>query len=146
MALERKGGERVEFEREGCSKVVGGGGGGGGGGGVNGVIVVSSLRIESSEGGDSHGGGMMLARRCRLRRSASQSGMVLRYGGWRVGIGPCRDHGEGRRVDLLVGFIKHFCCFLVRSRFFDKGKLFCFWQGTYSREQDSVVILSATHP
>lgn len=70
MALERNGGERVEFEREGCSF--------GGGGGVNGVIVVSSLRRESREGGDSQGGGMMFARRCRLSRRASQSGMVLR--------------------------------------------------------------------
>lgn len=95
MALERKGGERVEFEREGCSVVVvivvvvvrGGGGG------VNGVVVVSTLRRESSEGGDSHGGGMMLARRCRLRRRASQRGMLLRYGGWRGGIGPYMKKG-----------------------------------------------------
>lgn len=54
---------------------------GGGGGGVNGVIDVSCLSKESSEWGDSHGGGMMLARRCRLSRRASQSGIVLRYGG-----------------------------------------------------------------
>lgn len=118
MALERKGGERVEFEREGCSKFVGGGGGGGGGGGVNGVIVVSSLRIESSEEGDSHGGGMMLARRCRLRRRASQSGMVLRYGGWRVGIGPCRDH--------LLNISAVFWCvvgFLIRENYSVFGKV-----------------------
>lgn len=89
MALERKGGERVESEREGCWMLVGGGGGG-----VNGVIVVSCLRRESSEGGDSHGGGMMLARRCRLRRRASQSGIVPRYGGWRGGIGPCKHNGR----------------------------------------------------
>lgn len=88
MALERKGGESVEFEREGCSVVVVVVRGGGGGDGVNGVVVVSTLRRESSEGRDSHGGGMMLARRCRLRRRASQRGMVLRYGGWRGGIGP----------------------------------------------------------
>lgn len=84
MALERNGGERVVFEREGCSVIVVVVRGGG----VNGVVVVSTLRRESSEGGDSHGGGMMLARRCRLRRRASQRGMVLRYGGWREVIGP----------------------------------------------------------
>lgn len=84
MAPERKGGERIGFEREGYSVVVVVVRGGG----VNGVVVVSSLRRESSEGGDSHGGGTMLARRCRLRRRASQRGMVLRYGGWSGGIGP----------------------------------------------------------
>lgn len=107
MALERKGGEIIGFEEwEGCSVVVvvvvhGGGG-------VNGVVVVSNFRRESSEGGDSHGGGMMLARRCRLRRRANQRGMLLRYGGWRGGIGPYMEKGWSELVSVWGSFIFYF--------------------------------------
>lgn len=68
MALGRKGGERVELDKEACSE----------GGGVKAVRVVSSFSIDSSDGVESQGGGTMLARRCRLRRRASQRGMEVR--------------------------------------------------------------------
>lgn len=62
---------------------------GGGGGGENDGEDFSSSRIEDSAGGESQGGGRMLARRCFLRRRASQRGIVVRCGGMRGGRGPC---------------------------------------------------------
>ena len=49
---------------------------------------VSNSRIAESEDGCSHGGGVMLARRWRLRSSASQRGMLFLCGGLRDGVGP----------------------------------------------------------
>lgn len=71
----------VELDRDACSE----------GGGVKGVKVVSSFSMDSSDGGESHGGGTILARRCRLRSKASQRGTEARYGGCRVGMGPCEE-------------------------------------------------------
>lgn len=68
VALGRNGGERVELEKEACWE----------GGGVKGVRVFSSFSMDSSDGGESQGGGTMLARRCRLRRRASQRGIEAR--------------------------------------------------------------------
>jgi hypothetical protein len=51
-------------------------------------VSVSWCRIDSREGGSSHGGGMMLARRWRLRRSASHNGKGTRLGGSRGAVGP----------------------------------------------------------
>lgn len=76
MALERKGGLVVL--------------GGIGGGAENEDTVISSLRMASSEAGESQGGGMILARRCRLRSRASHRGRILRCGGCKGAIGPCR--------------------------------------------------------
>lgn len=52
--------------------------GGKGGAGENDGVLFSISRIELREGGESHGGGRMLARRCRLRRRASQRGSGVR--------------------------------------------------------------------
>lgn len=81
MALGRKGGDEVTW-------------GGKGGGGEKEGVDFSKSRTERSDGGESHGGGRMLARRWRLRRSASQRGRWVRYGGLSDGMGPCTEGGD----------------------------------------------------
>jgi len=63
-------------------------GGGGGGEKASGSILVSWWMISVRESGWSHGGGTMFARRCFLRRRASQRGMSLRRGGRSSGVAP----------------------------------------------------------
>jgi len=72
---------------------------GGGGEKARGEVSVSYLRIRSSEEGSSHGGGRMLARRWRLRRSASQRGRDERCGGRRVGVGPWENGDISSEVE-----------------------------------------------
>ena len=52
--------------------------GGNGGAGENDGVLFSKSRIELREDVESQGGGSMLARRCRLSRSASQKGSGVR--------------------------------------------------------------------
>jgi hypothetical protein len=65
--------------------------GGGLGGGEKASILpsVSYSRMAWREFMRSQGGGAMLARRCFLRRRASQRGMFVLCGGTRGGVGPC---------------------------------------------------------
>ena len=76
-----KGGERgVEVELV----------GGSGGEGVKPSVFFSISRIVRREEALSQAGGRMLARRCRLRRRASQRGISALWGGIRGLVGPYR--------------------------------------------------------
>lgn len=74
--------------------------------------------MSAREAGCSHGGGTMLARRCFLRRRASQRGRSARWGGRRGGVLPyggrdVRPGGEKGEVVVVGNIPTADRCFLI---------------------------------
>lgn len=113
MQLGRKGGERSVppsgplpraevFTRWATPRLSALTGGGGGLLKAVGSSLVSWRMISASDRGWSHAGGTMLARRCFLRRSASQRGSWARCGGRRGGVVPWMEKVQHGTCDMTT--------------------------------------------